>query len=60
MNQGFSITAPAMQYMNQSQNARTAINTGIDLILFDKIRVSGVWGKGRFNSMSPFELERNL
>ncbi len=57
MNQGFSITAPAMQYMNQSQNARTAINTGIDLILFDKIRVSGVWGKGRFNSMSPFELD---
>lgn len=56
MNQGFSITAPAMRYMEQSKNARTAINTGIDLILFDKIRVSSVWGKGRFNSMSPFEL----
>lgn len=56
MNQGFSITAPAMQYMEQSKNARTAINTGIDLILFGKIRVSSVWGKGRFNSMSPFEL----
>lgn len=56
MNQGFSITASAMRYMEQSQNARTAINTGIDLILFNKIRVSSVWGKGRFNSMSPFEL----
>lgn len=59
INQGFSITAPAMQYMKQGKNARTAINTGIDLILFDKIRVSSVWGKGRFNSMSPFELVYN-
>lgn len=59
MNQGFSITVPAMRYMEQRQNARTAINTGIDLILFGKIRVSSVWGKGRFNSMSPFELGYN-
>lgn len=59
MNQGFSITAPAMRYMEQGKKARTAINTGIDLILFDKIRVSSVWGKGRFNSMSPFELVYN-
>lgn len=59
MNQGFSITAPAMQYMKQSKNARIAINTGIDLILFNKIRVSSVWGKGRFNNMSPFELGYN-
>lgn len=56
LNQGFSITATAMQYMGKNKNARTAINTGIDLILFDKIRVSSICGKGRFNNMSPFEL----
>ena len=56
LNQGFSITASAMQYMKQNKNARKAINTGIDLILFDKIRVNSVCGNERFNSMSPFEL----
>lgn len=56
MNQGFSIDSSAQQYMAQNKNARIAINTGIDLILFDNIRVSSIYGKGRFNSMSPFEL----
>lgn len=59
MNQGFYITDSAMQYIEQKKNARTAINTGIDLILFNKIRVSSVCGMGRFNSMSPFELVYN-
>lgn len=56
LNQGFCMTESALNYMQENGNARAAIHQGIDLILFNGIRVSSVWVNTRLLYLSPFEV----
>lgn len=57
MNQGIYITDNAQQFISQRGNARVAINAGIDLTIFENIKVNCIYGDYRLLSMTPFELD---
>jgi len=57
MNQGFLITEAAKNYFANHGEAAPAINSGIDLILHDDIRVCSVFGTLQHKPLSPFALD---
>ena len=57
LNQGFSITQSAQQYIESNGNVRAAINAGVDLILFESLRINSVFAEARLLNMTPFELD---
>ncbi len=59
MNQGFSLSKSAEDYIMKNGNVRLAINKGMDLTIFDSIRVSSVYHDKRLINLSPFELKYN-
>ena len=57
MNQGFSLTSSAKRYLKNSGGTRTSINNGLDLILFDTLRINGVCNETRLLGLSPFQVQ---
>ena len=59
LNQGFTFTEDAKKYIDNNGNIRKAINDGVDLILFDSIRVNSVFNNHRLLNLTPFEINYN-
>lgn len=57
MNQGFQITEAARNYFVNHGEAAPAINSGMDLILHENIRVCSVYGSLQHKPLSPFALD---
>lgn len=57
MNQGLFITDNAQQFILKKGNIRVAINAGLDLTIFENIKVNCIYGDHRLLNMTPFELD---
>lgn len=57
MNQGFQITDAARNYFERHGEAAPAINSGMDLVLHENIRVCSVFGDQQHKPLSPFALD---
>lgn len=58
MNQGFQITDSAKDYFTRHGEASAAINAGMDMIIYENIRVCSAFGDLQHKPLSPFALDR--
>lgn len=57
MNQGFQITDSARDYFLRHGEANDAINTGMDMIIYENIRVCSLFSEFQHKPLSPFILD---
>lgn len=57
MNQGFQIADSAQDYFSRHEKPTMAINSGMDLIIYENIRVCSAFNQPHHKPLSPFMLE---